>query len=301
MRGQHHLRQGAQAFGHAGLVVEHVQPGAGDHGALQRVDQRGLVHHRATRHVHQDAAGRAAAAQRGQHLGVDQVAGAGAAGGDDHQEITFFGQRGGAGQVAVRQVGLGAAGGVGDGHAEGLGPVGDGLADAAHADDAHACAAHLARQRHVALQPVTTAHETVGRRQLARGAQHQAQGQVGHVVVQHIGRVGHHHAAGLGGGHVDTVVAHAHHRDHLQRGQLRDEVGRHLAVAAGGHGADARRHGGQAGGVQVGQHMQLEGGRQLRHVQRRQAGHGQHGDGVLINGHGALLGLSRLLQPIVIP
>jgi hypothetical protein len=76
--------------------------------------------------------------------------------------------------------------------------VGDGLADAAHADDAQPRAAHLARQRHGPLQPLAGAHVAVGRRQLARGAQHQAQGQVGHVVVQHVGRVRDHHAARLG-------------------------------------------------------------------------------------------------------
>jgi hypothetical protein len=161
--------------------------------------------------------------------------------------------------------------------------------------------AHLARQRHVALQPLAAAHEAVGRRQLARGAQHQAQGQVGHVVVQHVGRVRHHHAARLGGGHVDAVVAHAHHRDHLQRRQLGDEIGRHLAVAAGGDGADARRHGGQAGGVQVGQHMQSKAADSCAMYSGDSRATASTRDGVRINGHGALLGLSRLLQPIVIP
>jgi hypothetical protein len=92
-------------------------------------------------------------------------------------------------------------------------------------------------------------------------------------------------ATRLGGGDVDTVVAHAHHRDDLQRRQPGDEFGTDLRFAAGGDGADLRRQaheGGRVGLVQAVVHG--VGGVQLRRPQRRQLGDGEDVDGF---GHAA--------------
>ena len=84
------------------------------------------------------------------------------------------------------------------------------------------------RQRHRTLWPLAGAHKTISGRQLAGRTEHQANGQIGHVVVQHVGRVADHHATGLGGLHVDAVIAHTHHRNDLQRRQLVDQLGADL-------------------------------------------------------------------------
>jgi hypothetical protein len=164
-----------------------------------------------------------------------------------------------------------------DGHAEGRGTLGDGLADAPHADDAQARTAHLALQRHRTLEPFASTHEAVGRRQLARHAQHQAERRIGDLVVQHIGRMRDHHAAPPGRGHVDAVVAHAHHRDQLQRRQLRHQLVADTGLALGGDGADAGRRRGQRGGVGLVQAVvQREQALQLLRIHRREPGGGQH-------------------------
>ena len=161
-----------------------------------------------------------------------------------------------------------------------------------HADQAQPRPAHLALQRHGALEPFSGAHIAVGGRELARGAKHQAEGGVCHLVVQHIRRVRDHHATRLGRSHVDAVVADTHHRDQLQRRQPRDELPGHLGLAAGGNGADVRRHRGEGRNVAFMQAIvHAVGCLQGRQIQRRQARGGEDING----GQSGLLGSVRLI------
>ena len=189
------------------------------------------------------------------------------------------------GVKGVGQRRLGTARGVGDAHAEGQRAVRDRLADAAHADDAQPRARHLARQRHRAGGPLALAHILIGLRQPARDVEHQRQRQVGDVVVEHVGRVPDHHAAGLGRGDVHTVVAHAHDRDDLQCRQLVDQVGADLGLAAAADRTDLGRQprqGGRVGLVQTVVHR--EGGLQRFQQEGRQPRDGQQ---VGFVGHGS--------------
>ena len=67
---------------------KHIKARARDGAVLQGFDQGLFIDHAATRHVDQ----KAARAQGLEHIGVDQVLGACAAGRDDHQKIHVRGQ-----------------------------------------------------------------------------------------------------------------------------------------------------------------------------------------------------------------
>ena len=149
-------------------------------------------------------------------------------------------QRGGIGNVAVGQVGLDGAGGVSDRHAKSLCPMGNGLADAAHADDAHARARNLAAQRQRPLRPAAGAHKLVGQGDLAAYGEDQTHGQVGHVVAEHPGRVGHGKAQLDRCGHIDAVITDAKNRHHFGLRQLAQEAAGHDGLASGGDSDDAR-------------------------------------------------------------
>jgi hypothetical protein len=97
-----------------------------------------------------------------------------------------------------------------------LGAPRDRHADAAQADDAHARAAHLARQRHRPVRPGAAAHVAVGLDQPARDGEDERHRQVGDLVVEDVRRVRHGDAALARGGDVDAVVADAEHRDDLE-------------------------------------------------------------------------------------
>jgi hypothetical protein len=134
---------------HVRLALEHVEAGAGDRSVAKRAHQRLLVDDRAARDVDEVAL----LAERRQHLGIDELSRRGATGGDDDQEVDLARERLGTGEVGVGRFGSRVARGVGDRHAECLGALRDRHADAAEADDAHARAAHLARQRHRSRSP----------------------------------------------------------------------------------------------------------------------------------------------------
>ena len=67
---QHDVVHTYQFGRHIGLAQIDIEPGRQDGLVSQRLDQRRLVDHRASRHVDQDAL----RAQRPKHFGIDHVA-----------------------------------------------------------------------------------------------------------------------------------------------------------------------------------------------------------------------------------
>ena len=122
-------------------------------------------------------------------------------------------------------------------------PLGDELPDPAEPHHADGLAVDLGARERRPL-PGVFAQRRVGRRDLARGGQHQRQRVLGGAVDVRRRRVDHQHAAGGGGVDVDVVQADTCARDDLQFGR----GGQHLGVD-GGRGADQQRvglgHGGQ--------------------------------------------------------
>ena len=252
-----------------GLVFVHVQRRACNGFALQGVQQGRFIHHRAAGHVNQVALG----AERGQDLCINQMLGTRAAGGDDDQIIRLRGQRLGGSAVGIgRSSHLGAAV-VRNRHAKSFSPFGNGTTNAAQADNAQTRTAHLAGQRHGALRPAARTHILVGLRNAPRNREHQAQSQVGYIVVEHLGGVGHRSAALFSGLHVHTVIPHAKYRDQFQGGQLRDQGTWHLGFTLRGDHLNLpclRGKGCRVGLVQAVQHGVV--GVQLIQIKRRQLG-----------------------------
>ena len=89
----------------------------------------------------------------------------------------------------------------------------NGLANATDTHDANTRARDFARQWHGPAGPFAVFDVEVCSRQLARGAEHQANRQISDVVVQYLGSVCDHHIARFGGGDIDAVIANAEHRD----------------------------------------------------------------------------------------
>ena len=196
---------------------------------------------------------------------------------DGHQKINLRGQRCCIGVVLEAGLGLFGARGVSDGHVKGGGAPRNGLADAAQADDAHARARHLAAQRHGALRPAALPHMLVGLRHQAGHRQDQRHGQVGHVIGQHAGGVRHRHTLADGGRHVNAVITHAKHRQHLELRQLRDQTAgnNRLATRCQTHNAGRQRS------QRLGVALRLVGvdvvhSTQGLQVQRVDLGHGQN-------------------------
>jgi enoyl-CoA hydratase/carnithine racemase len=89
VRRQDDVVEREQLARHMRLVLEHVEPGAGDRPVAQRLDERLLVDDRAARDVDEVAL----LAERGEHLGVDQLPRRGAARRDDDEEVDLARER----------------------------------------------------------------------------------------------------------------------------------------------------------------------------------------------------------------
>ena len=128
-------------------------------------------------------------------------------------------------------------------HAEGAGPVGHRLADAAHAQDTESLAGDMHARELVGVpaDPVVGAQHGRALVGATGGPQQAEQGDVGGGVGQHVGRVADGDVALGGGRDVDMLVAHREGGDHADRGrQGGDRLGvqgvarrAHDAVAAG--------------------------------------------------------------------
>ncbi len=229
---QHYVVQGQELLWDLRLLGEDVETGTAEPAVLEGGDQLRLVDDGAAGHVDEHAL----RADGLDHGPVDDPVGHCATGadGDQHIAITRHGHQ--VGIVLVGHVLLGAAV-VGDLHAEDLGLAGDVLADAPEAEDAELAAADRVGQGHGLFQPLAGPHVAVAGADLARGGEQQGDRHVGHVVVQHLGGVGHDDTALGGVRQVDGVDADAVAGDDLQIRQGIHHGGAGAQVAAGGDGA----------------------------------------------------------------
>ena len=255
MRRQDRVGQGAQWRRHVRLVLEDVKRGGAKPALGQRRHQGGFVDQGAAGDIDEHSLG----AECRQHLGVDGVAGGGGGGGAQDQIVAArrqFQQRGCARDGAAVD---GARLEVGELHAERRQAGGDGLADAAEAEDAGGLAAQaVGRLQAGAGRPVAAPHIGVHRRQAALRGQQQQHGEVGDVVGQHPRRVADLDAARGQRRQVDLVDADAVDHHHFQPRQAGDQAG---VQADRPH----RPHGANAGG-DSGDHAALPGRRVLPHV-----------------------------------
>jgi hypothetical protein len=169
-----------------------------------------------------------------------------------------------------------------------MGADGDFLADAAETKDAEGLAGQFGEEAEIAMGPLALAHELVGLRNTAGQRDHEADGEFGNRVVEHVGRVGDADIAGARRGGVDIVVADPEAGDDFEIGQRVHEIGLH---ARAGMGADAGTVRGQPG-VLVGLFVQLVHG--IAGGQRHFAGGKQRMGLKNLDGHGLVSFAGRL-------
>ncbi|MNV29952.1 hypothetical protein D3C71_1212010 [compost metagenome] len=254
VRQQHDVGAAHQAGMHRRFMLEHIQTDAEQGAAVQGLDQGGLVDQFAARRVHEDGVG----LQPGDALGrkdVVRILGRRAVQRDDvhpRQHLIQIVPPGRA-QFLGDHVRDGFAVVIMDLHPKGLGPAGQGLADAAHADDAQTLAPQLAAAhpgRAPALE-LTRRHDIGAFDDAAADGHDQAHGQVGRVLGQDARRIGDDDPAPHGGVDVDVIHARAEVGDHLQLlARPLDEVG----VQMVGDGRDQDLGALQGGGQVVARH-----------------------------------------------
>ena len=168
VRGARHVRRDddvghrEEGLRHARFVGEDVECGAGDTPCLQGVEECGLVHEGATRHIDEDAI----RTQRVQHLGADDVARFRRGRRGHDQDVAPGGEFRWGGEARVGHVERGPVA-VCDLGVEAFQPPGDGPANAPETQDAVAAARNLGAQRQVSGKPRAFAHIGVAPRDLA--------------------------------------------------------------------------------------------------------------------------------------
>ena len=236
MREQHDVIHLHQFFRHLRFLGEHVEAGGIDGAVLERLDQRWLVHHRAARHVDEDAV----RTKRPEHLGIDHVRRRRSARHDHHQRVDVARHVEQFRVILIAHACLRVAAVIDHRHAEGLQPARDRLADAAHADHADgAIAQRRLGERILPLRPFSGAQKALRLRKFAHRAEQEAERGVGDFFVEHFRRVGDDDAMRARPFGVDVIVADAEARDLLELGKALHEAGIDLV---GGIGDRDRTH-----------------------------------------------------------
>ena len=238
MRQQHGSIEIDQRLRHLRLVREHVEPRPEDRPRLKRGDQRRLVDDAAAGDVDHDAV----SPERRQHPGIDDPVRARPAGCGHDQRIDRLRQPEQAVVVGVGNVGLRRAPVIGDPHAEPFEPLGDRPSDPAEPEDADPALPQARGEREAALPPAPGAQVAVGLRDLAEGGEQEAQREVGHLVGEHVRRVGDDDAAAMRLARIDRVVADAEARHDLELRQPVEQPRIDRAHRADREPADARSH-----------------------------------------------------------
>ena len=209
------------------LLVEDVERRAADPPLLQGFGDGGFVHHRPARHVHEHRVpahrGNAGAAGEAFRFGSQRA-------GEDH-EIAFGKQRvrrhAGNFFRQVCEVALVAD----DLHAEAvMANAGDGLADRAHADDAHGLAGQLdafVRDRARGV-PALGPHQRIHAMCASRDHEHRRNHVLGHSLRIHAGNIGHRDAELRGRIHRNHVHARAMAHDAPEAVRTLEEIVRQL-------------------------------------------------------------------------
>jgi len=228
MRQHHQIVAIEQHRRDAWFTVEDIQRGAADTVEHQRLRQRMLVHHLATRGVDQECIG----LHQVQPAAVDQVPVGRATRAVQRNEVALR-------QHRVERLDLGGAIAIQnilrhrravlhqDFHAEPvMGTLGHGLTDAAETDDAQHLARDLGAHQmgRAPAGPLAGAQLALALARAARHHQHQRHGDIGGAFRQHVGGVGHGDAMGAHRVGVDMAVPHAVigqqpglRRGHIQR------------------------------------------------------------------------------------
>ena len=231
-----HIGQLQQLRRRVGLALEHVEGGVAEAALGQCLDEGGLVDHAAARDIDE----RAVRAERVDHGGRDEVARFRPALTRDHEIVAAPRQLDGIGDVVVGRIGLAAGPAIDHAHAQRGATIGDGAADAAEPEHPHGLAADAAPERDRALaRPGALAHVAIGEQHLARGREHQADGEVGHFVRQNTWGIGDHDIALARGGEIDRIGSDPEDGDHFELWQRCDQRAVGAAIGLGRDRADA--------------------------------------------------------------
>lgn len=233
---QHHILQPQQRLRHMRLPGEDVEPGGVERARLERGDQGRLVDNAAAGDVDDDAL----RPERGQHGGIDQPPGLRPARGHDHQGVDGLGHPDQAVVIGVRNLRLLPAPVIGDRHPEALQPLGDGEPDPPEPEDADPALPQGRGQRIGFFGPAPGPQVAVGLGDLAHGGEQQPEGEVGHLVGEHVRRVGDDHPAPGGLGHVDGLVADPEAGHDLEPRQPVEQGGVDRRMRRHRHPADVR-------------------------------------------------------------
>ena len=208
------------------LNLQHVQAGIGKPALAQRLDQRILIHRRATAGVDEDRA----LLHLPEMLFLQQMCAFRPCRRVHAHEIGLAHHlvQGGRHHAVFGDLRLVQERVIGDHpQAKGRSAAGHGARHTAEADKTQRLA-HQARdfqQRRAAFLPAVFAHHTVLFDDAAEGAEQQRHGMVGHLLDEGVGHVGHRDARGGGGLHIHAVHAHRTQADHLAVHQRGDDLG----------------------------------------------------------------------------
>ncbi len=237
MRQQGDIRQRQEGFRHLRLGIEHVETGSPQSTAFKRLKQRVLINAGAAPDIDEHAL----RPKRRQDFGVDCLMRFRRTGHDADQDIDSFRHL-----LQRTVIGIGeaiplAAGVVADLHLEGLQPLGDFLADAAHAEQANLAAAKREGRegKRPFANPFAVTQPGFGLIEPAHGVDQKRNRRIGHLVVQHIRRIRHHDAARGGMFGIHAIITHTEIGDDLQLRQRIDPFG--VDDAGNGDGIDALR------------------------------------------------------------
>jgi hypothetical protein len=225
---------------HTGFVLKDIEADILDEAGLESVDEGGFVHDAAAGDIDEGAGG----AEGGEHGGVNEVVGGGPTGAGEDEKIGGGGEADEGGMVGVRD-GLGLAAVVGDGKTEGGEAGGDGLADAAEAEDSGGLATERGGERELGLEPGVLVEEAICLDEAAAGHEDEGGGEVGDVVGEDAGGVGEADAAGMAGGDVHAIVTDAAEGDDLEIGEAVEEGSGDLGAAIADEGTDGGSGGGE--------------------------------------------------------
>ncbi len=126
-------------------------------------------------------------------------------------------------------------------HLEGLQPLGDFLADTAHAEQTHLAAAQREGRegKRPFANPFAVTQPGLGLVEPAHGIDQKRNRRIRHFIVQHVGRIRHHDAACGGMFGIHAIITHTEIGDDLQLRQRIDPFG--VDDAGNGDGIDALR------------------------------------------------------------
>ena len=213
------------------LAGEDVEPRARDRAGLQGAEKRRLVDHRSARDVDQEPV----APELFQNRRVAQMVRLGAASAGEHQDVGSLGQLRDAGREGVIHVVPPRAARIGHRKADPLRAPGDGAPDPPEADNADRLVPQAARRRDAGRSPGPGAHEAVRLHDAAGNSVDQADGEIGHVLREDIGR--HRDLDAARGCRLEVEQVQA---DTLGQYQLERGEACHLLLGEAVHG---RRHG----------------------------------------------------------